>query len=168
MAPSELILLLQSRFGSAIIQSHDRDLHPRIHVQAGDWRAIAEYLFHTPELRMNWLANLTGIDYAADNKLCTLYDLWSFEHRHALGVKVFCDRENPHIPTVCDLWSIANWHEREAYDLFGIIFDGHPNLSRILLADDWVGHPLRKDYAFPTEYHGIPGSVEAVWNKPQS
>ena len=61
------------------------------------------------------------------------------------------------MPTLCHLWPSADWHEREAYDLVGINFVGHPDLCRILLSDDWVGYPLRKDYTFPLEYHGIRG-----------
>jgi NADH-quinone oxidoreductase subunit C len=63
--------------------------------------------------------------------------------------------ELPEIPTVSGVWKIADWHERETFDLVGINFLGHPNLTRILCAEDWVGHPLRKDYEFPLEYHGI-------------
>jgi NADH-quinone oxidoreductase subunit C len=61
----------------------------------------------------------------------------------------------PEVPTVSGVWKTADWHEREVYDLVGVFFNGHPNLVRILLNDDWVGHPLRKDYEFPLEYHGI-------------
>ena len=77
--------------------------------------------------------------------------------------RCFANGDLPHIPSVTGLWPAANWHEREAFDLFGIVFDGHPNLKRILMADDWVGFPLRKDYVFPREYHGIPASVELDW-----
>ena len=65
--------------------------------------------------------------------------------------------ELPEIPTVTGVWKIADWHERETFDLVGINFVGHPNLVRILCAEDWVGHPLRKDYEFPLEYHGMRG-----------
>ena len=109
-----------------------------------------------PSLQFDWLACLSGVDYPADKRLAVVYDLWSYDLRHSFAAKVFCSRENPHVPTVCDLWPAADWHEREAYDLFGIVFDGHPDLRRILLADDWAGWPLQKDYVFPKEYHGIP------------
>ncbi|MGL4421139.1 MAG: NADH-quinone oxidoreductase subunit C [Gemmataceae bacterium] len=72
-----------------------------------------------------------------------------------LMLKVILPRENPRLPTVSHLWRTADWHEREVYDLFGVQFENHPDLRRILLADDWDGHPLRKDYEFPLEYHGI-------------
>ncbi|HEY8668613.1 MAG TPA: NADH-quinone oxidoreductase subunit C [Tepidisphaeraceae bacterium] len=156
---------LSERFGARILASFPDDKHPRIHVNAGDWRDIAEFLRRDPELQLDWLQNLSGVDYVADDKMCVVYDLWSFELRHRLAVKVYCSREDAHVPTVVDLWAAADWNEREAYDMFGIIFDGHPDLRRILCADDWEGFPLRKDYVFPREYHGIPGSVELDWQQ---
>jgi NADH-quinone oxidoreductase subunit C len=77
---------------------------------------------------------------------------------------VLTSREDPHIPSVAGIWPTAEWHEREAYDLMGIVFDGNPDLRRILCPDDWEGHALRKDYVFPKEYHGIPGTTE--WEMP--
>ena len=93
-----------------------------------------------------------------------VYHLYSFMHRHSLVVKVKTPRwagevagELPVVPSVSNVWAIADWHEREAYDLVGIEFSDHPNLRRILCPEDWVGHPLRKDYEFPLEYHGVRG-----------
>jgi NADH-quinone oxidoreductase subunit C len=165
MTSQQITQLLSSKFGNQIIASFPSDKHPRVHVNTEHWRTIAEFLFSESTLKFDWLANLSGVDYVADDKLCVVYDLWSFDLRHSFAVKVFCPREDPHIPSVVDLWSIADWHEREAYDMFGIIFDGHPDLRRILCADDWEGFPLRKDYVFPREYHGIPGSVELDWQQ---
>jgi len=73
-----------------------------------------------------------------------------------LAIKVRVPRDAPHVRSVADVWSTADWHEREAFDLLGVTFDQHPDPRRILCPDDWVGHPLRKDYEFPTEYQGIP------------
>jgi NADH-quinone oxidoreductase subunit C len=165
MAALAIANLLQERFPGKVIAAFAEDKHPRIHINAGDWRIIAEFLLKEPSLKMDWLANLSGIDYAADEMMCVVYDLWSMEHRHQFAVKVFAPRDGASIPSVCDLWPAANWHEREAFDLLGIGFPGHPDLRRILCADDWVGFPLRKDYVFPREYHGIPGSVELDWHQ---
>ena len=153
------------RFGEKIQASLPDDKHPRIHIEAANLRQVAEFLLREPSLKLDWLQNLSGIDYVADDKMCVEYDLWSFDHRHGFAVKAYCPRDNPQVPSVADLWPAADWQEREAYDMFGIIFEGHPDLRRILCADDWEGFPLRKDYVFPREYHGIPGSVELDWQQ---
>jgi NADH-quinone oxidoreductase subunit C len=164
MTPAEIARLLQQTFGDRI-KAAVLDKHPRVHVDAGDWRPVAEFLHRDPSLKLDWLANLSGVDYAADGRMAVVYDLYSFELRHRFAVKVFTPRDAPAVPSVVDLWPAADWHEREAFDLLGIDFPGHPDLRRILLAEDWVGHPLRKDYVFPREYHGIPGSVELDWQQ---
>jgi NADH-quinone oxidoreductase subunit C len=165
MNSTQIATLLQQQFGDKIIASFPQDKHPRIHIDASDLRAVAEFVFREPTLKMDWLQNLSGVDYVADDKMCVVYDLWSFDLRHSFAIKAYCPRDNPHIPSVVDLWPAADWHEREAYDMFGILFDGHPDLRRILCADDWEGFPLRKDYVFPREYHGIPASVELDWQQ---
>jgi NADH-quinone oxidoreductase subunit C len=163
-----LLQQLGARFGDRLLKIVPDPQRPRIHIHAANWRTIAEYLRNEPLLKFDWLRCLSGVDYAADNTLCAVYDLWSFEYRHDLAVKVFTPRSAAKIPSVADLWPAADWHEREAFDLLGILFEGHPDLRRILLADDWEGHPLRKDYVFPREYHGIPGSVELDWQQAKS
>ena len=165
MTPDQIARTLADRFGGRITASLPADKHPRVHVDADDWLSIAEFVFAEPSLKLDWLQCLSGVDYVADGKMCVVYDLWSFELRHTFAVKVYCPRDNPHVPSVCDLWPAADWHEREAFDMFGILFDGHPDLRRILCADDWEGYPLRKDYVFPREYHGIPASVELDWQQ---
>lgn len=165
MTTQQITAKLSEKFGPKILAALSDDKHPRIHVNAEDWRAIAEFLIGDASLQFDWLQCLSGVDYVADDKFAVVYDLWSFNHKHSIAVKVFCSRQNPHIASVVDLWPAADWHEREAFDMFGIIFDGHPDLRRILCADDWEGFPLRKDYVFPREYHGIPGSVELDWQQ---
>ena len=95
----------------------------------------------------------------ADTEMCSIAG--------EIAIRVRTPRDNPHIPSVVDVWPAANWHEREAFDLLGIVFDSHPDLRRILCCDDWVGHPLRKDYEFPLEYHGIPAVTEYGMTRPQ-
>ena len=163
MTTHEIVSALQLRFGDKITAALPDDKHPRIHLDAQHWREVAEFVRNDPALKLDWLANLSGVDYVADGKMCVVYDLWSFDHRHMIAIKVYTPREQPSVPSVADLWPAADWHERETYDLLGIDFPGHPDLRRILCADDWEGHPLRKDYVFPREYHGIPGSVELDW-----
>jgi NADH-quinone oxidoreductase subunit C len=93
-----------------------------------------------------------------------VYHFSSITHSHRFVLKLHLPRwkgdkagELPEVPSVVELWKGADWHEREVYDLCGVQFTGHPDLRRILLSEDWVGHPLRKDYEFPLEYHGIRG-----------
>ena len=165
MTSRQIIDLLHTKFAGKILADFPEDKHPRIHIDVKEWRPIAEFLRGEPSLQFDWLANLSGVDYVADDQMAVVYDLWSFDLHHVFAVKVFCPRDNAHVPTVVDLWAAADWNEREAYDMYGIVFDGHPDLRRILCADDWEGYPLRKDYVFPREYHGIPASVELDWQQ---
>jgi NADH-quinone oxidoreductase subunit C len=165
MTSQQIAAALTDRFGDQIVASFPHEKHPRIHLNAEHWREIAEFLLNDPALRLDWLASLSGVDYVADGQMCCVYDLYSFELRHRFAIKVFTPRASPSIPSVADFWPAADWQEREVYDMLGIDFPGHPDLRRILLADDWEGFPLRKDYVFPREYHGIPGSVELDWQQ---
>lgn len=104
-----------------------------------------------------WKAPVPGAE------IWVVYHLASTCGLHAEGsrpsritLKVILDRESPRVPTVSDIWGVANWHEREAFDMYGIVFTGHPDLRRILCPEDWSGWPLRKDYVFPTTYHEVP------------
>ena len=164
LTPAAIAARLVDQFGDRVTPVLG-DKHPRVHIAAADVTAVAGFLKSEADLAFDWLANLTGVDYAADGKLAVVYDLWSTVHGHCFAVKAFCPREAPHVPTVAPLWAAANWHEREAFDLLGIAFDHHPDPRRILLADDWQGHPLRKDYVFPRSVNGIPGSVELDWQQ---
>ena len=165
MNATQIAARITERFGSQITASLPQDKHPRVHVNAADWRALAEFLRRDPSLDFDFLICISGVDYVGDDLLACVYDLRSMQHRHEFAVKVYTDRADPSISSVADLWPAADWHEREAFDLLGIDFPGHPDLRRILLAEDWVGHPLRKDYEFPREYHGIPGSYELDWQQ---
>ena len=165
MSPHEIAKALSAKFGSAITESLPDDKHPRVHLEASAWREVAAFLASDEAMAFDMLLCLTGVDYVAEEKLAAIYDLRSMTHGHEFAFKVFVDRGAAEIPSVADLWRAADWHEREAYDLVGIVFTGHPDLRRILLPEDWVGHPLRKDYEFPREYHGIPGSYELDWQQ---
>lgn len=165
MDPSQIAAKLTERFGTALTESLPNDRHPRVHATAAHWRAIAEFLHGEKSLSFDWLACISAVDYVAENQLCAVYDLYATRHAHWFAVKVYVDRDDPQIPSVMDLWPAADWHEREAFDLMGIRFDGHSDLRRILLPEDWNGHPLRKDYDFPREYHGIPGTYELDWQQ---
>jgi NADH-quinone oxidoreductase subunit C len=106
---------------------------------------LAQFLRDDPELSYTFLENLCGVDYLGrDPRFEVVYHLLSMRNRHRICLKVGLPENDPTVPTLTGLWPAANWQEREAYDLLGIVFADHPNLYRILLPDDWVGHPLRK------------------------
>jgi NADH-quinone oxidoreductase subunit C len=106
---------------------------------------VMEYLKNTKDFDFNYLTNLTSVDYT--DYFEVVYHLISLTHNHSLVVKTRCyDREKPVVDSVYDLWRSADYQEREVYDLMGIYFKGHPNMKRLFLWDDFVGHPLRRDY----------------------
>ena len=108
------------------------------------------------ELGFNVLLDISSVDnFGEEPRFELVYELYSLEQKLHLRLKAKVSEDHLEAPTVSRVWQTADWHEREVYDLVGVFFTGHPNLVRILLNDDWVGHPLRKDYEFPLEYHGI-------------
>lgn len=106
------------------------------------------FLKTAPELEFNFLADLCGFDRGPEEepRFEVNYHLFSTTKYHRVRLKVLLDEDDAHVASVAGIWRTANWHERETYDLFGVIFDGHPDLRRILLPDDWQGHALRKDF----------------------
>ncbi len=111
-------------------------------------RALAEKLRHDEATNFDYMFCLTGVDFP--EHFMVVYHLRSTTHKHEMVLKVKIeDKENPAVDTLSDIWRTAEFHEREVYDLFGIKFNNHPDLRRILLADDWEGYPLRKDYVDP-------------------
>ncbi|MBA4495965.1 NADH-quinone oxidoreductase subunit C [Paenactinomyces guangxiensis] len=117
---------------------------PTLVIKKNHWLEVATLLKEEPALSFDYVRNLSGVDY--ETHLEVVYHLISFTHSHQIGIRVKTDREQAKVPTVSHLWKTADWNEREIYDLLGVHFEGHPNLKRILMPDDWVGHPLRKDY----------------------
>jgi len=111
------------------------------------------------KLRFEMCLGVNGVHYPdqTGRELHAVYPLLSITHNRRVRIEVSCPDSDPHIPSVVEVWAGNNWHERETYDMFGIIFDGHPALTRILMPDDWQGHPQRKDYALngiAVEYKG--------------
>ncbi|QVQ50987.1 NADH-quinone oxidoreductase subunit C [Spiractinospora alimapuensis] len=129
------------------------------HVPREALRAVVSALRDDPALRFELCLGVTGVHYPDDTgrELHALYHLRSITHNRLLRVETTCPDSDPHVPSVVDIYPTNDWHEREAWDFFGIIFDGHPALTRIEMPDDWQGHPQRKDYplgGIPVEYRG--------------
>ncbi len=110
--------------------------------------AVCAHLKTAPGFEFDMLSDLTGVDRGPEEepRFEVNYHLFSTKRFHRLRLKVLVEQESPRVPTVTSVWRTANWHERETFDMFGVIFEGHPDLRRILLPDDWQGHALRKDF----------------------
>ena len=117
-----------------------------VEVDAAQLPALMTQLRDTPEFAFDLLLDHTAVDWLEEELFELFYQLYSTRHGHYLMVTVEVPRANPVVPTVAGVWPIAEWQEREVYDLFGVLYDGHPDLRRLFLEDDWVGFPLRKDY----------------------
>ena len=128
---------------------------PHLNVEAQSIVDVCRYLRDDPESAFEILSDLTALDLPKENKLQVVYHLFSYSRRHQIVLKVDLPREAPSVSTTEGVWKAANWLEREVFDLFGIMFEGHTDLRRIMLPEDWVGHPLRKDYVEQEEYDGI-------------
>lgn len=117
---------------------------------------LCRFLKGDPDLSFDLLADLCGIDmHVPAKRFGVIYNLYSLKNRHRIRLKTFTEEENPKVPTVSGVWSTANWHERETYDMFGIVFEGHPDLRRIYMPDEFEYYPLRKDFPLM----GVPGSL---------
>ena len=120
---------------------------------------LCRMLRDEPSLRFEVCASVSGVDYGTDvaRRLHAVYHLLSMTFRRRIRLEVMVDVDDPHVPSIVDTYPTADWHERETWDMYGIVFDGHPALTRILMPDDWDGHPQRKDYplgGIPVEYKG--------------
>ncbi len=137
---------LQAKFGSAIQNVEDPYGLLTFTTTKEQLLPILTYLNENDVYRFRFLTDVCGVHYADDKQLAVVYHLHSLESNFRLRLKVFLPESNPRIPTVCKLYKSANWQERETYDFFGIIFEGHPNLKRILNVDDMVAFPMRKEH----------------------
>ena len=143
---------LREALGDAVEEVVEEGAHPFTRVKAERIVDAARTLRENCGFDM--LHQVSGVDHA--DRMEVVYHFARIEGDAAFYcLKVNCDRENPVVPSLANEWRAANWGERETWDLCGIRFDGHPHHFRILLPEDWVGHPLRKDYEFPKTYHGI-------------
>lgn len=160
MTPEAIFKHLEQKFGKeTVFDFHAdaaKDKDPWFQVAPFSIEEVCEHLKHEPELAFDYLECITGVDYPDDKRITVVYHIYSYTKKHRIVVKCYLDREDPAMPTLVNVWSTANWQERECFDLLGVLFEGHPDLRRLLLPDDWEGHPLRKDFEEKEEYHGIP------------
>jgi NADH-quinone oxidoreductase subunit C len=147
-----ILARLAARFGAGIVETHD---HRGDHTAVVDRPILLELLRvcrDEPDLRFDMLMDLTAVDYLRFSgredgpRFEVAYHLYSLPHNHRLRLKVRVDEDDAVVPSAVGLWPIANWFEREVWDMFGIRFGGHPDLRRILMYEEFQGHPLRKDY----------------------
>ncbi len=155
MTTVEIHERLKARFGDDVGPLTEPKIDAFCTVKRERIVEICRFLKAEPGLEMDFLEDLTAVDWPKRNVIEVVYHLVSYVHRHAIVLKVEADRAAPVVPTVEGVWKTANWFEREVYDLFGVDFPGHPDLRRLMLPDDWVGHPLRKDYQEQGGWHGI-------------
>ncbi|KMP11182.1 NADH dehydrogenase [Candidatus Nitromaritima sp. SCGC AAA799-A02] len=145
---SNIIDKVKSKYSNVVIDFHDFRGDPTVTVKKNCILELFKFLRDDPDLDFNFLMDLTAVDYLnrKETRFEVVYHLYSLKHNHRLRVKTPVGEEDGAIDSISSLWKTANWYEREVWDLYGIKFNGHPNLRRILLYEEFKGHPLRKDY----------------------
>jgi NADH-quinone oxidoreductase subunit C len=157
----EITALIAAEFPDLAIDADTKSPQPVLIVPVDQIAVVCEFLYRDERLFFDFLACITSIDNGPGlATMEVIYNLTSIPYQTDFTIKVVFPRNTvegalPIVPTVSHIWRTADWHEREAFDLMGIHFSGHPDLRRILLPEDWEGHPLRKDYHAQERYHGI-------------
>jgi NADH-quinone oxidoreductase subunit C len=147
---------LKAHFAEAILEANEFRDELTVVVPKERIVEICKFLKGDPQLQFDFLADVCGIDmYTPTKRFGVIYNLYSLKNRHRIRLKVFTEEEDPKVPTMTGIYGTANWHERETFDMFGIIFDGHPDLRRVYMPDEFEHYPLRKDFPLM----GIPGSL---------
>ncbi|MFQ6674394.1 MAG: NADH-quinone oxidoreductase subunit C [Fidelibacterota bacterium] len=153
---TEIVNRIKEKFGDSLVPPGEDTIPHTIEVVPDRWGEVARFLRDDDDLQFDSMMCITGVDWGEEEEnLGVIYNLHSMTHRHKLEVRITLPKSNAVVPSVEQIWRIADWFEREVYDMYGITFDGHRDLRRILLPDDWEGYPLRKDYVFPETWHGI-------------
>ena len=162
MDVNALIASLQQGVPAARLEpTASLDLQTTIYVSRDELPAVARVLHEGPDPRFDFLAELTAVDYwPREPRFELVYVFVSLSHRRRLRLKVRLQGDDARVATTSDVWPAANWLEREVWDLFGIVFDGHPDPRRLLMPEDWEGYPLRKDY--PVQITMTPRTTEAL------
>ena len=147
---------LKSRFAESILEANEFRGELTIVVPKERIVVMCRFLKEDPQLQFDLLADVCGIDmYTATKRFGVIYNLYSLKNKNRIRLKVFIEEDDLKVPTLTGVYGTANWHERETFDMFGIIFDGHPDLRRVYMPDEFEHYPLRKDFPLM----GIPGSL---------
>lgn len=147
---------LKTHFGESLIEAGEFRDELTLVVPKDRIADICRFLKEDPDLKFDLLADVCGIDMnTPEKRFGVIYNLFSLTNKYRLRLKVFTEEDDLKVPTVTGIWGTANWHERETYDMFGIVFVGHPDLRRVYMPEEFEHHPLRKDFPLM----GIPGSL---------
>ncbi|MCX6144359.1 MAG: NADH-quinone oxidoreductase subunit C [Ignavibacteriales bacterium] len=147
---------LKSRFANAVLDTNEFRGELTVVVPKERIVDVCRFLKEDPQLQFDLLADVCGIDmYTPTKRFGVIYNLYSLKNKNRIRLKVFTEEEDPKVPTMTGVYGTANWHERETFDMFGIIFEGHPDLRRVYMPEDFEHYPLRKDFPLM----GIPGSL---------
>lgn len=148
MEPLSIADKIREKFPEEVIDIREFRGQVSVMLKKGRILEICRFLHDEPDLYFDYLVDLCGVDYQGkkEKRFEVVYHLYSVRHRHAIRLRAEVSENAPTIDSVVPVWAGVNWHEREAYDMYGIVFQGHPDLRRILMPEDWEGHPLRKDY----------------------
>ena len=163
MDAQEIFTHLQAKCGDSVYDfttAGTKD--PFFKVKAAAWLDVAKVLKDDPSLALDFCDNVTAVDWLKQGRIDVVYHFYSYSKKHQCVVKVELPRDKPQVASIANLWRAADWNEREQFDLMGVEFLGHPDLRRIMLPDDWVGHPLRKDYKEQESYRGMPTTRPSV------
>lgn len=153
MEPKEIAERIKDRYPAEVKEIKEYRGQTSVIVKKDIVKDLMRYLHDTPDLYFDYLVDLCGVDYMEkkDLRFEVVYHLYSIRHRHMIRVRVEVPEDDCVTDSVTEIWTGADWHERECYDMFGIGFKGHPDPRRILMPEDWEGHPLRKDYPLKSD-----------------
>ena len=158
----KVIEKFKAKFGADILESHEKLGDETIIVSPEKIKEILVYAKQNDELKFDLLLDVCGVDYLGRTpRFEVVYHLYSVPLNHRIRIKVPVTEENCKVPTCMDLWKTADWFERETFDMMGVVFEGHPNLKRLLLFEEFKGHPLRKDYPI-NQRQKIPEPLEKL------
>jgi NADH-quinone oxidoreductase subunit C len=164
MEAVEIADKLKERFPEEVVDIKEFRGQVSVTMKKGRIFEICKYLHDEPELSFDYLADLCGADYLGkkEKRFEVVYHLYSISHRRGIRLKAEVGEDDLTIDSVVPIWAGVNWHERECYDMYGIVFKGHPDHRRILMPEDWEGHPLRKDYPVQGPDKEWPGFIDVL------